>query len=80
MLTKRTNILFSDQMWAQLNDLAKEKKESIGEIVRSAVDEIYFSHKKNEGILNAFEAILQDRPAIKERIDYKELINEGRED
>ena len=80
MLSKRTNILFSNEMWDQLNDLAKEKKESIGEIVRSAVDEIYFSHKKDEEIRDAFETILQGRPAIEKRIDYKELINEGRKD
>ncbi|MBI2315044.1 hypothetical protein HYU93_03240 [Candidatus Daviesbacteria bacterium] len=44
MLIKRTQILFDKQLWNTLVDLAKEKKTSVGELVRTAVRKEYL-HK-----------------------------------
>ncbi len=43
MLTKRTNILFDENLWKKLNTLAKKQKTSVGELTRRAVKEAYFS-------------------------------------
>ena len=37
MLTKRTNILFSQDTWDQLTALAAKRKQSVGSVVRQAV-------------------------------------------
>ncbi|NCN24133.1 MAG: hypothetical protein COU65_01620 [Candidatus Pacebacteria bacterium CG10_big_fil_rev_8_21_14_0_10_42_12] len=37
MLSKRTNILFEEEMWTQLSSLAKKQKTSVGDLVREAV-------------------------------------------
>ncbi|MBI4272438.1 hypothetical protein HY621_01135 [Candidatus Uhrbacteria bacterium] len=78
MLSKRTNILFSNEMWEELNTLAKERKSSIGEIVRSAIEDVYLSERKRVLFQNAVRAIIHARPKSEKEIDYKELINEGR--
>lgn len=43
MLIKRTQILFDKELWNTLVDLAKEKKTSVGELVRSAVRKEYLN-------------------------------------
>lgn len=43
MLTKRTQILFDKQLWKTLVGLAKEKKTSVGELVRTAVRKEYLN-------------------------------------
>jgi hypothetical protein len=42
MLSKRTNILFSEPMWDGLSELAQREGSSVGELVRLAVEEQYF--------------------------------------
>jgi len=41
MLTKRTNILFSEQEWQLLTTLATQKTTSVGQLVRHAVANTY---------------------------------------
>ena len=61
MLTKRTQILFDQQLWTSLMQLAKEKNTSIGELVRNAVRKQYSEDGKQERIEKAVENILKFR-------------------
>ena len=63
MLVRRTNILFDDDLWKKLIQLAKEQKKSIGELTRNALKETYFSHedKIQEDRKKAVEEILAFR-------------------
>ena len=51
MLNRRTNILFDDQLWDQLSNLAKNRKTSVGELVRNAVTE-HYELKNIESMIN----------------------------
>jgi len=79
MLTRRTNILFDDTLWAILAAKSKSEKSSIGELVRRAVADTY-GHKDVIARRKAvFDHIIRIRPApVHGKIDYKELINYGR--
>lgn len=77
MLVKRTNILFDEDLWDKLVNLAHESGKSIGKLVRKAVVETYFSDNLAEE-REAFKEILKLRKTFKGTIDYKALINEGR--
>lgn len=79
MLNKRTQVLFSENLWGKLSRLSKAKKISIGQLVREAVEEKYQLEEELKKRRQAFKSILKIRPKpIKGRIDYKALINEGR--
>ena len=79
MLTKRTNILFEEELWKTLVKLAQFKNTSVGELVRNAVSEKYTQKMDLEKRRQTVDWILKHRKIIKGRIDYKELINAGRE-
>lgn len=83
MLTKRTNILFDQQTWDFLVGLAEEKKTSVGELVRTAVNDTYKS--ENESQLkrrtSAVERIIELRKQMKHTFttqEILELVREGR--
>lgn len=78
MLTKRTNILFDEEMWQNLTATATKQKTSVGKIIRDAVKEKYMEDKRLEKIKQAVEGIKKIRPHFKGRLDYKALINHGR--
>lgn len=79
MLNKRGNILFSDEIWQTLEYLSREKGESISELIRQAVEKIYVQDAILEKRRKAWEEIKRIRPHFKGKIDYKALINYGRE-
>ena len=78
MLTKRTNILFNDDLWDLLTAVARKEKSSVGEVVRRAIIKVYagdnFVERKNK----AFVTIKKFRVKQKGVVDYKTLINDGR--
>ena len=78
MLNKRTNILFDEKLWQTLTSEAKERKTSIGKLVRQAVEKAYVVDEELEKRKKALEEILKIRKVSKKRIDYKFLINYGR--
>ena len=79
MLNKRTQILFGEELWKTLSLLSREKKLSIGKLVRNAVEKTYMKSVDLETRRKAIESILKHRPApVKGSIDYKALINAGR--
>lgn len=78
MLKKRTQLLLSRERWEDLTNLAREKKTSVGELVRQAIEESYFSKEDRTKVKRAIDRIIAIRPHFKGKINYKELINEGR--
>ena len=71
MLTKRTNILFDEDLWEKLTKLASAKKTSVGKLVREAVVEKINEEKKLSKRAKAFDSILKNRPKpVKGKIDY----------
>lgn len=79
MLSKRTNILFDDELWAVLLAQSKIENSSVGELVRRAVVDKYSKKEAIARRKEIFEQILRIRPAAaRGKIDYKELINYGR--
>lgn len=78
MLSTRVNIMFDKKTWTRLKAISKKQNATASELVRRAVHEQYLSEvvKKRR---QAFEKILEIRPIpVKGKINYKELINDGR--
>ncbi|MEK7073778.1 MAG: hypothetical protein AAB960_00435 [Patescibacteria group bacterium] len=78
MLTKRTNILFDEELWNLLVTLAVKQKTSVGDLVRSAARKVYDADQKTSSRQRAGEEIRKIRVFQKGHVDYKELINYGR--
>ena len=78
MLNKRTQILFDQSLWQMLISLSKARKESVGHLIREAVEEKYQKESIFEQRAKAIESTLINRLVSKKKIDYKELINYGR--
>lgn len=57
MLTKRTNILFDQELWNQLVQLSKANNKSVGELVRTAVKDTYAAKDRQKNVKNAVDAI-----------------------
>ena len=51
-LSHKTTILFSKNQFSSLKNLAKVKKTSIGDLIRSACEKVYASNDR-EGAVNA---------------------------
>lgn len=78
MLTKRTNILFDNELWDLLTSVARREKSSVGEVVRRAVNKAYKDDNVIDQKKKAFETIKKFRVKQEGILDYKTLINEGR--
>jgi len=78
MLTKRTNILFDNDLWNLLTSVARREKSSVGEVVRRAISKVYKDTDLEGRKQEAFIAIRKFRVKQKGIVDYKSLINEGR--
>lgn len=77
-LNKRTNILFTKDLWEKLVDLAKLNNSSVGQLVREAVEEKYLKINRFSKRQKAIESTLRERAILKGKIDYKKLIDYGR--
>ena len=84
MLTKRTNILFDEKMWQALVAEARKKQSSVGELVRSAVEETYLSN--DQGIVGVRQRSLSNIRKVKQQIkqpisrkEIKQFIEYGRQ-
>ncbi|KKQ42919.1 MAG: hypothetical protein US60_C0010G0008 [Microgenomates group bacterium GW2011_GWC1_37_8] len=79
MLTKRTNILFDDELWELVTSVAKRENSSVGKVVRKAIRNTYSEDEISKRRADACKKILAIRPKpFPGKIDYKELINYGR--
>lgn len=77
MLTKRTNILFDENLWRFLKTEASRRKVSVGKLVREAVERAYVHEAELDERRKALDHILKIRKRVK-GINYKEYINYGR--
>lgn len=79
MLTRRTNLLLSEEDYAILQDLSREKNKTMGELVRHAVKKTYKTKKNLTATQKAFRDIRKITKDIDfSGLDYKALINYGR--
>lgn len=80
MLTKRTNILLEEDLWKQLEALARAQKMSVSQFIREAIEMKLEENKRLKQTRKAIEEIRKIRPKpFKGKIDYEALINYGRE-
>ena len=79
MLTKRTNILFEEEVFQHLVALANKNGTSVGDLVRKAVVKTY-PKKVNDKRANAYYKILALRNNVKKisNKEIREFINYGR--
>lgn len=68
MLTKRTNILFDEDLWKIITDAAKRERKSVGELVRTTLKEKYAEEKRLQQRKVAVEAILAFREKYGEKL------------
>lgn len=79
MLNKRTNILFDEVTWQMLQEVSTAKNTSVGQLVRLAVKDVYFSQNKS----NKRQKLLADidqlnKKIVTKDINYQDLIKHGR--
>jgi len=77
MLTKRTNILFDQEMWTKLSFVAKQEQTSVGDLIRKAVIKIYIDRGRNSEKQQAIDTIMAVKPQ-KAKLNYHDLIYYGR--
>ncbi len=79
MLTKRTNILFDEELFRYLVVLANKNNTSVGDLVRKAVVKVYYQ-ENNDKRTNTYNKILFLRKNIKKisNSEIKEFIDYGR--
>ncbi len=77
MLNKRVNILFNEDEWQRLSDLAKLKDNNASQLIRVAVRKTYFLGETKSMRKVAIDSIIKKHKIYK-NINYKALINYGR--
>lgn len=78
MLNKRVNILFDQEEWQKLCDLAHWREENASQLIRVAIKKTYFPDNDQKAIKLAVASIKSKR-TLSKKINYKALINYGRE-
>jgi len=80
MLTKRTNILFNEDLFQHLVFLAKKNQTSVGDLVRKAVIKVYLASEEEQEKIKAFQEILKLKRGLGrlKAKEIKKLINYGR--
>lgn len=79
MLTKRAQILFDEEFWQKLVQVAESQKTSVGEVIRRILKEKLGGEVEIEAKKKTLEEIERIRPHFKGKLDYEALINHGRE-
>ncbi len=77
MLNKRVNILFNEEEWQKLCDLAHWQEQNASQLIRIAIKKTYFSDNDQNAIKMAVASIKNKR-TLSKKINYKALINYGR--
>ncbi len=78
MLSTRVNVMFDKKTWCRLKAIAKKENATTSELVRRAVHDQFLSTTAKVRS-EAIKKILGIRPKpATTKIDYKELINDGR--
>lgn len=77
MLTKRTNILFEQELWSKLALVAEQEQTSVGDLVRKAVIKIYINGNRSREKQIAIDKIIAMKPK-QAKLNYRVLIDYGR--
>ena len=78
LLTKRAQILFDEQFWNKLVQVAESQGTSVGEVIRRILKDKFGGEVEIEAKKKTLEEIERIRPHFKGKLDYKALINYGR--
>ena len=78
MLDKRADILLKQDSWDLLNLIAKQKDLSVSELIRQAVYQTYLDQAQQKKTEQAFNNILALRTETKGKINYRQLVEDGR--
>ena len=71
--TRRTQILMNPEEYRRLRDLARKKKISVGELIRTAVRTTYFEPRSADKKAALEEILRMNLPAISWRRAKKEI-------
>lgn len=78
MLTKRTNILFSEEDYHFLTTLATQKGTSLGKLIRKAVRKVYQANKEiptKQQLVKSLQSLWKKQKGV---INYKQFVENGR--
>lgn len=82
LLTYRTNLLLSEEEHQTVAQVAKQKGQSISQVVRHAIQKTYAKSKKDNGLSQRMQVLKRLRElgaqVNTKGINYKELVEEGR--
>lgn len=82
MLTKRTHIMLDETTFQVLTNLARQKRASVGKLIRHAVAKIYLKphHLHRAKVEQNYKNLLawQQQIGTAKQIDYRQLIEDGR--
>ena len=56
-LNKRVQVLLPKEQWEELTYIAAEQKESVGHMIRQAINQVYFPQSQEENILERLQII-----------------------
>lgn len=79
MLNRRTNVLLNEVDYMALNQLANNRKKTMGELIREAIVSFYGFNKEEDTIDNLLKKVHKLARKINTKgVNYKEMINYGR--
>ena len=79
MLTRRTNVLLTEEDYLNLSLLAKKQKKTIAALIREALRKTYrVSTKTDQSLSRKIKANWKHLKQPQKSIDYKKLVNYGR--
>jgi len=77
LLTQRTNILLNEEDYKMLKDLSQKNNQTIGELIRHAINVAFKPKKKTQAQI--FKRLRElGKTAKTNGINYKQLIEDGR--
>ncbi|MEM7129972.1 MAG: hypothetical protein AAF702_26820 [Chloroflexota bacterium] len=56
-LTKRVQVLLPEEQWNELTYIAAEQKESVGHLIRWAINTVYFPQSQEENIAEKLQIL-----------------------
>jgi hypothetical protein len=84
MLDKHMTVLFTQEMYDLLQQKAEQRGESMGALIREAVEKIYVKADSLSEEDRYYTSLIQELQSIKKEnrqsgsLDYKAMIEEGR--
>ena len=74
ILTKRVQVLFSEDQWQQLAQKAAEREKSVASLIREAVEQTYFSAKQKS--IDEKLAVIEEMSQMNLNVDDWEVMKQ----